>query len=70
MNFRLLPLASLTLVLAPLMPAQVSRNPEEPVPVHRAPPKTDHQSLLTPPGGEDQKVYGPRYTSLVDGEAA
>ncbi len=70
MNARVLSVVSLTFSVVPLLPAQASRDPQAPVPVHRAPPNADDKSLLTPPGGENQKVYGPRYTSLIDGEAA
>ncbi len=70
MKTRVLHLVPLTLFVVPLLPAQTSRDPQAPVPVHRAPPKAGDQTLLTPPGGENQKVYGPRYTSLIDAEAA
>lgn len=70
MKTRVLQLVPLTLFVVPLLPAQAPRDPEAPVPVHRAPPKAGDQTLLTPPGGENQKVYGPRYTSLIDAEAA
>lgn len=70
MKARVLSLVPLTLFVVPLLPAQTARDPQAPVLVHRAPPKADDKSLLTPPAGENQKVYGPRYTSLIDGEAA
>ena len=70
MKARVLSLVPLTLFVVPLLPAQTPRDPQAPVPVHRAPPNQDDKSLLTPPAGENQKLYGPRYTSLIDGEAA
>lgn len=70
MKTRVLQLVPLTLFVVPLLPAQTPRDPQAPVPVHRAPPNQDDKALLTPPSGENQKVYGPRYTSLIDAEAA
>lgn len=47
-----------------------SREREPGVPVRQAQPDTSHLSLLTPPGGENQKLYGSRRAVLVNDEAA
>lgn len=69
MNTRALLLAPFTLFVVPLLPAQSNRPPEPGVPVTQA-PSTSKQSLLTPPAGEDQRVYGPRQAMLITPEAA
>ena len=57
---RFLPLVvPFTLVVGPLFGAPSAPLPEEPIPVTQAPPTgKPSQALLTPPGGEDQRVYG------------
>lgn len=70
MNSRVLLLAPFTLSLVPLLTAQTSREPEQPVPVTQAPPTTHDKTLLTPPGGEDQRVYGPNRPTLISADAA
>ncbi len=47
-----------------------SRERDPGVPVRQAQPDTSHLSLLTPPGGENQKLYGSRRAVLVNDEAA
>ena len=47
-----------------------SREREPGVPVRQAQPDTSHLSLLTPPGGENQQLYGSRRAVLVNDEAA
>lgn len=69
MNSRLLLLVPLTFVATPLLDAQNAPQPEPPVPVTQAPPPPD-RSLLTPNGGENQKLYGPARGSLITPEAA
>jgi len=48
----------------------VAASREPGVPVRQAQPDTSHLSLLTPPGGENQKLYGSRRAVLVNDEAA
>lgn len=69
MNTRPLLLLSSTLLFAPVLPAQPA-DPHQPVSVNQPPPNTHDKSLLTPPGGENQRVYGPRQTSLIAPETA
>lgn len=72
MKRRSLPLALLPLVFGSLLCAQRTPPlPEEPVPVTQAPANkgTPEQSLLTPPEGENQQVYGSR-GALISAEAA
>lgn len=40
------------------------------VPVRQAQPDTTHLTLLTPPGGESQQLYGSRRAILINEEAA
>lgn len=70
MKIRVLLLVPFTLSVAPHLFSQSDRPPEAPVPVTQAQPDTSHQTLLTPPAGENQQLYGPRYTALVTPEAA
>lgn len=63
MNIRFVLLVSLALPVAPSLFSQPQ--PEAPVPVTQAQPTPDSGTLITPPAGENQRVYGPRYTSLV-----
>jgi hypothetical protein len=69
MNTRLILLLSSTLLFAPLLPAQPA-DPHQPVPVNRPPPNTNDKSLLTPPAGENQRLYGPNQASLIAPETA
>ena len=72
MKRRSLPLVLLSLVSSSLLCAQRTPPlPEEPVPVTQAPANkgTPEQSLLTPPEGENQQVYGSR-GALISAEAA
>lgn len=48
----------------------VAASREPGVPVRQAQPDMSHLSLLTPPGGENQKLYGSRRAVLVNDEAA
>jgi hypothetical protein len=70
MNTRLFFLLSSTLLFASPLPAQTPRDNGRPAPVTQAPPNTNRQSLLTPPAGEDQRVYGPPQAALVSPETA
>lgn len=72
MNSRVLLIAPFTSLLLPLVSAQTQQPPppEVPVPVAQAPANTNHQSLITPPAGENQRVYGPARANLIDPEAA
>lgn len=70
MNTRVLLLAPFTLSLVPLISAQSAPEPQQPVPVTQAPPNTHRQSLITPPNGEDQRLYGPNRQALITPEAA
>lgn len=70
MNTRVLLLVPFVLFVAPCLFSQNQRPPEPPVPVTQAQPDTLDKTLLTPPAGENQRVYGPRYTTLVSPEAA
>jgi hypothetical protein len=47
-----------------------TRDREPGVPVRQAQPDTTHLTLLTPPGGENQKLYGTRRPALINEEAA
>lgn len=58
-----------TLLFAPALLAQPA-DPHQPVPVNRPPPNTNDKSLLTPPAGENQRIYGPSQTSLIAPETA
>jgi hypothetical protein len=70
MNRRALLLAPLAAFLVPVVSAQSNRQPEPPVPVTQAPPdRTPQQALITPPAGENQKVYGSQ-GALISAEAA
>lgn len=69
MNARILLLLPLTSVALPLLSAQTNPAPEAPVPVRQAPEPVG-QALVTPPAGEDQRVYGPPQSALVTPEAA
>jgi len=63
-------LAPLAAFLSPVLFAQPDRPPEPPVPVTQArPDRTPQQALLTPPAGENQKVYGSQ-SALISAEAA
>ena len=63
-------LVPLTLLVGPLFGAPSTRVPENPVPVTQAPPTgRSDQALITPPAGEDQRVYGTR-GELVSSETA
>lgn len=68
MNLRALIVAPFSLFILPFLLAQPAREPG--VPVTQAQPDTRDKSLLTPPGGENQQVYGPRRTSLINPTAA
>jgi hypothetical protein len=70
MNLRILLLFPFTFFLTSALRSQAPRTPEPPVPVMQAQPDTTDKTLLTPPAGEDQRVYGPRYTTLVSEEVA
>jgi hypothetical protein len=70
MNTRALILAPFTLFIVPLLPAQSDRPPEPGVPVTQAQSNTSNQALITPPAGENQKLYGPRQSTLITAEAA
>jgi hypothetical protein len=70
MNTRVLLLAPFTFLLVPLIAAQSAPEPQQPVPVTQVPLNTNHQSLLTPPKGEDQRIYGPNRATLIAPEAA
>lgn len=65
MNLRVLLLVPLFWFAAPRLFSQAQRQPEAPVPATQAQPDTTGKSLLTPPAGENQRVYGPQYTTLV-----
>ncbi len=70
MNRRALLLAPLAAFLVPVVSAQSNRQPEAPVPVTQASPdRTPQQALITPPAGENQKVYGSQ-GALISAEAA
>ena len=72
MKRRPLPLVLLSVISGSLLCAQRTPPlPEEPVPVTQAPANkgTPEQSLLTPPEGENQQVYGSR-GALISAEAA
>ena len=60
MKARALLVAPLLLVADPVLRAQpqTGPTPDVPVPVTQAPPNTNRLSLITPPGGENQKLYG------------
>jgi hypothetical protein len=68
MHSRLLLVVPLTLLAAPLLDAQ-NTQPEPPVPVTQAPPAAD-RLLLTPAGGENQKLYGSARGALISADAA
>jgi hypothetical protein len=70
MNARVLLLVPLTSLLVPLLPAQSPTSPPPPVPVDQAPADNHRQALLTPPAGEDQRVYGPVQGALITPDAA
>jgi hypothetical protein len=73
MNPRLLLLAPFTSLLIPLLSAQSnSAAPQPPIPVSQRPANTDQQTLITPPPptGENQRLYGPTRTTLVEPETA
>lgn len=70
MKTRFLLLVPLTMSVAPHLFSQSNQPPEPPVPVTQAQPDTSEKSLLTPPAGENQRLYGPRYTALITPEAA
>jgi hypothetical protein len=72
MNRRVFLLAPLTLIFGEPSRAETARPlPEDPVPVTQAPANkgTSQQSLLTPPEGENQRVYGSQ-GALITAEAA
>ena len=72
MNCRVSLLASISLVIVPLLGAQRTPPPPEvPVPVTQAPANkgTPQQSLLTPPEGENQRLYGSQ-GALISAEGA
>src|SRR4051812_13065612 len=71
MNHRLLFLAPLLMVLVSLRGASsAGALPEVPVPVSSPPASSSpQQPLITPPGGEDESVYG-SHPALVSAEAA
>lgn len=62
MKARALLVAPLLLVAHPVLRAQAQSGPtpDVPVPVTQAPPNTNNQALITPPGGENQRLYGSR----------
>lgn len=68
MNARLLLFTPLTFFVVPFLFGQSDSAPQPGVPVTQAPPPDT--TLLTPPAGEDQRVYGTRWTTLVTPEAA
>ncbi len=70
MNRRILLLAPLTFVVGPLLRVESAQAPEAPVPVMQAPAQTGPQpTLLTPPAGENQKLYG-SHAGLISPETA
>lgn len=70
MNSRALFIAPFLFTAAPLLLAQSEPAPQPPVPVAQAQPDTTRLTLLTPPAGENQRVYGPAQSSLITPEAA
>ncbi|ACB74777.1 hypothetical protein [Opitutus terrae] len=70
MKTRVLLLLPLTSLLASQLFSQPQPTPEPPVPVTQAQPPTNHLSLLTPPQGENQRLYGSRQATLIAPEAA
>lgn len=70
MNARVLFLAPLLFTAAPLLLAQSEQPPAPPPPVVQAQPDTTRLTLLTPPAGENQRLYGPAQSSLITPEAA
>lgn len=69
MNPRVL-LVPLAALVVPLLEAQTPPSPPPPVPVNQAPANAQGQSLITPPAGEDQRIYGPTPSSLITPDAA
>lgn len=57
-------------LFAAVTQAQNSNSREPGVPVRQAQPDTRDKSLLTPPAGENQRLYGPRAGELVTQDAA
>ena len=70
MNVRALVLVSLVGALASSLAAQPGRDPHAPVPVDSPPPNQHDKSLLTPPEGENQRVYGSTQSALISLEEA
>lgn len=70
MNSPFFPLVPLALLAAAPLLAQSPRDPQVPVPVNQAPANESSRTLITPPAGENQRVYGPARASLVDAETA
>jgi hypothetical protein len=70
MNARVLLVVPLTSVVVSLLSAQTPATPAPAVPVTPAPADSRGQALITPPAGEDQRVYGPAQTALITPDAA
>ncbi|MEO7598054.1 MAG: hypothetical protein ABIV50_03915 [Opitutus sp.] len=70
MNRRVLLLAPLIPWFGPALRSQSTPVPEAPIPVSQAPARnTNQQALITPPAGENQRVYGSR-GALISAETA